>query len=213
MKVRRYEWSDAIVEAQAVGVITNRELTTAMKLAHAITWVPENGKPSGLYWANELAAETVGLPRATLYRGIKGLKEAGYLEETAGNLIPVIPDSHAEVVLAFQHRANALKQSHFDTKKSQLDTAKSQSETPKSQLDNPYSVDTFTVDTSTVDVSTVDKDSADAPSFADKEIEGHEEDGSSSLPNNNGIGLGNNSEEDAQSQSETESVNRKVDNW
>lgn len=142
--IQRYAWSDAIVEAQAMGVIGNGEFTTAMKLAHAIYWEPSDGRPSGLYWSNELAAQTVGLGLATFYRRIKSLKQAGFFEEVKGNLIPCIPDSQSETHAKFDERKEALKAAHTSQSESQplkVRVATSQSESPNSQSDKTYSGD------------------------------------------------------------------------
>lgn len=178
MNVQRYTWLDAIIEAEATEKI-NKEANTAHRLAHAITWEPSDGRPSGLYWANELAADVCGVPRATFYRHIKVLKAEGFFTEEKGNLLPALPESQNETRELFEQRRQALvdaynaeAKSHNETKtgvktgssgaKSHNDTSKSQNETGESQNDNPYSVDTYPVDEYTVEEKTTAV--ADAPS-------------------------------------------------
>jgi hypothetical protein len=110
--VQRYSWEDALIEAQAMGVISNGSLLTALKLAHAITWAPKGNKPSALMWKNEQAFETVGLARATYYEWSHELKETGFLTSVNGNLVPLIPESHVETKAAFEVRAEEIKMKH-----------------------------------------------------------------------------------------------------
>lgn len=146
-RVKRYEWEDALVDAQRDGHINNGALLLCLKLSKAITWEPKDKKPSGLYWKNEDALKDVGAGRATYFRYRESLIETGFLLEEGGNLIPVIPEqSHLETVLDKE-------ESHLETNQSQVETNKSQSETQESLGDNPYSVDTYTVDEFTVDKS------------------------------------------------------------
>jgi hypothetical protein len=165
--VKRYEWEDALIEAHAMGVLGRGDLFTALRLCHAITWVPKDGGGSALRWKNETAARVVGVGRATLYRA-KGLKRHGYLIEHNKNLYPVIPESHNEIREAFVERRDKIKaeaKSQTDTEESHNETTKSQTETGKSQSDNPYSVDIYPVGVSPVDVGTVPS-VADAPEAA-----------------------------------------------
>lgn len=222
MKTKRYEWSDALVEAQTMGFIGNGALLTAMKLAHAITWEPKDGRPSGLYWKNELAAATVGVSRATLYRQLPELKEAGFLKEVNGNLIATLPESQNETRKVFEGRAEIIRKSHLETPESQSETSKSQSETQKSQSDNPYTVDTYPVDVSTVDTYPVqEKAGADAPplpqTLEDQRDVDHPPLSSDiddpSLVTTSQPAFGFNTEEVPESQSETLSVNALVRDW
>lgn len=155
--VKRYEWEDALIEAHAMGVLGRGDLFTALRLCHAITWVPKDGGGSALRWKNDTAAKVVGVGRATLYRA-KGLKRHGYLIEHNKNLYPVIPESHSEIREAFVERRDKIKaeaKSQTETEESQTETTESHNETGKSQSDNPYSVDISPVDSSPVDVGTV----------------------------------------------------------
>lgn len=173
-RVKRYEWEDALIEAQAMGVIDNRDLTAGLKLAHAITWLPKDGGPSALGWKNDLAFEVVGLGRSTFY---KGLTEQGYLVLHKNNLTPVIPESHSETRKQFIERREALIAKHADEEKSLsetteslVETTESLTETGKSLGDNPYSVDIYSGDTSSVDIGSV-ASVADAPEAATSEIQ------------------------------------------
>ena len=123
MKLQRYTWDDALIEAQINGTINDRDLLVALKLSKAINWSPKDARVPGLYWANEEAAAAVGISRSTLYKALRELKRAGFFTLVKGNLVPVIPESLSE------------------TK-----TAKSLSETPKSPSDNPFSEDIFSED-------------------------------------------------------------------
>ena len=124
MKLQRYTWDDALIEAQINGTINDRDLLVALKLSKAINWSPKDARVPGLYWANEEAAAAVGISRSTLYKALRELKRAGFFTLVKGNLVPVIPESLSE------------------TK-----TAKSLSETPKSPSDNPFSEDILSEDT------------------------------------------------------------------
>ena len=93
--IKRYEWEDALIDAQVQGIITNGALMVATKLSKAITWNPGNGKPSGLYWKNETALKAVGCGRATYFNHRPALFEAGFFIEVGGNLIPQIPEVHS----------------------------------------------------------------------------------------------------------------------
>ena len=142
--MQRYEWEDSLIQAQADGLINDTALLVALKLSKAINWAPKKRAVPGLYWANEDAAQAVGIKRASLYRGLKTLKEQGFFELVNGNLVPTLPKSQIE------------------TPKSQIDTSKSQIETAESQIDNPFTVDIFTDDSFTVDLTSCSV-SADAP--------------------------------------------------
>lgn len=163
MRTQRYTWQDIVTEAEALGLIKKGEANLAHALARAINWEPtEKNKPSGLYWANELAADVVGVPRATFFRNIKGLKAAGFFKEVKGNLLPVYPADTSKIRAAYEERQKALvdawtaRKSQNETSQSQNDTDESQNETAQSQNDNPYSVDTYTPKVSTGNASTVD---------------------------------------------------------
>lgn len=138
-KVMRYDWQDAITRAAAVDDLPAKVLSTTAQLATAITWEPKNGKPSGLYWENELAAEVHGIARATFYRHLKILKEHGFLKVSGGNLIATMPENTTNTTDKFYARKARLKY--------QYETTESQSDTSKSQSDNPFSVDLSSVDT------------------------------------------------------------------
>ncbi len=133
MNVRRFEWDDALVYACRDGHLSRGAMTVALQLSTAITWLPKDGKPSGLYWKNETACKSVGVSRATYFRYRAELANVGFYKEVRGNFIPLLPN------------------------KSQSETTESQVETNKSQLDNPCS------DSDSVAVhSVVEKRSADA---------------------------------------------------
>lgn len=161
-KTQRYDWEDALIEAETMNVITTAGANFGYRIARVINWVPGDGRPSGLYWKNELAADVVGLSRSTLFRGMKALKEAGFLQEVGGNLLPVIPESQIDTKDAFDARQKALVQSHLDTKESQIDTTKSQIDTDECQIEHPYSEDTYTEDSLSEDSSS---EVAPAPSL------------------------------------------------
>ena len=136
MKVQRYTWDDALIDAQTNGTINDRDLLVALKLSKAINWSPKDARVPGLYWANEEAAAAVGISRSTLYKALRELKRAGFFTLVKGNLVPVIPKSLLET-----------SKSLSETPKSLLETSKSLSETPKSPSDNPFSEDIFSEDT------------------------------------------------------------------
>ena len=138
MKLQRYTWDDALIEAQINGTINDRDLLVALKLSKAINWSPKDARVPGLYWANEEAAAAVGISRSTLYKALRELKRAGFFTLVKGNLVPVIPKSLSETKTA---------KSQSETPKSLLETSKSLSETPKSPSDNPFSEDILSEDT------------------------------------------------------------------
>ena len=138
MKVQRYTWDDALIDAQTNGTINDRDLLVALKLSKAINWSPKDARVPGLYWANEEAAAAVGISRSTLYKALRELKRAGFFTLVKGNLVPVIPESLSETKTA---------KSQSETPKSLLETSKSLSETPKSPSDNPFSEDILSEDT------------------------------------------------------------------
>ena len=138
MKLQRYTWDDALIEAQINGTINDRDLLVALKLSKAINWSPKDARVPGLYWANEEAAAAVGISRSTLYKALRELKRAGFFTLVKGNLVPVIPESLSETKTA---------KSLSETPKSLLETSKSLSETPKSPSDNPFSEDILSEDT------------------------------------------------------------------
>lgn len=175
-KVQRYTWCDALIEASAdngktYGIKTG-VADMGLRLARVINWEPNDGRPSGLYWDNETAAEVVGVSRANFYRHLKVLKAEGFFVLEKGNLLPVIPESQIETREVYDARveaiktANELKKSQTETSKSQNDTEKSQVETPKSHFDNPYSEDTYTEDSLSEDSSS---EVAPAPSLCDND--------------------------------------------
>lgn len=131
--MQRYEWSDALVDAQTQGRIGNGALLAAMKLARAMNWKPANGRPVGLYWKNDDAFRHVGLSRATYYRYQPSLIETGFIKVVNGNIIPTMPESQIE------------------TLESQSETTESQSETAKSQVEHTLTVDTLSDDTCSED--------------------------------------------------------------
>lgn len=170
--VQRYTWCDALVEAQALGIITNGSLMVGMKLAHAITWSPKSGGRSELRWANDLAFEVVGLARSTYYQWAPQLREAGFITEIGGNIVPLIPDTYIETQAAFVVRREELKAKYEAMKakkeqpksvgrtvKSVGHTYESVVRTPESVGHNPYSVDTYPVDKYSVDSLSVEKTS------------------------------------------------------
>lgn len=148
-KVQRYEWEDSLLKAERLGLLPAPSVNMALRLAHAINWVPKANKPAGLYWDNESALKQVGSSRSTYFR-VKGpLFEHGFFIQVKGNLIPQVPDL-----------------SHFETDQSQVETVESQVETPESQCDTPFTVDTFT-DNSLSDNSFSDNVRADGAHSAD----------------------------------------------
>lgn len=124
--MNRYDWEDALIDAQTAGLIPDGALLVALKLARAINWNPKDKRPAGLYWKNQDAFDHVGVSRATFYRHQKSLLETGFLTTKGRNLLPAIPEK-----------------SQIETEESQVETVESHIETPESQLDNPFSEDTF----------------------------------------------------------------------
>ena len=145
MKVQRYTWDDALIDAQTNGTINDRDLLVALKLSKAINWSPKDARVPGLYWANEEAAAAVGISRSTLYKALRELKRAGFFTLVKGNLVPVIPESLSETKTA--KSLSETPKSLLETSKSLLETSKSLSETPKSPSDNPFSEDILSEDT------------------------------------------------------------------
>jgi len=135
--MNRYEWEDALVDAQAAGVIPNGALLLGIKLARAINWSPKNGRPSGLYWKNEEALKAVGASRANYFKHRQSLLETGFFVQENGNLLPQMP-----------------KESLLETNESPVETTESPLETEKSLLDNPLSEDTLSEDVLSEEVST-----------------------------------------------------------
>lgn len=133
-KVQRYEWEDSILKAERLGLLPPPSVNMALRLAHAINWVPKDkNKPAGLYWDNESALKQVGSSRSTYFR-VKGpLFEHGFFIQVKGNLIPQVPDL-----------------SHFETEESHIETDQSQVETQESQSDTPFTVNTFSDNTLSV---------------------------------------------------------------
>lgn len=127
--MKRYEWEDALVDAQTTGLIPNGALLLALKLARAINWCPKDKRPAGLYWKNEDALKAVGASRATYFNHRESLVETGFIKYEKGNLLPCMPD-----------------ESLVETRKSLVKTTESLVETEKSLVDNPLSVDTLSVD-------------------------------------------------------------------
>lgn len=136
MKVKRYEWEDALVLAQREGHISNGALLVAIKLARAINWEPKDGRKPGLYWKNDEALANVGAARASYFRHKQSLVETGFFKEEAGNLIPSLPESLGETT----------QQSLGETKESLPETTESLGETEKSLGDNPFTVDILSED-------------------------------------------------------------------
>lgn len=92
-KTHRYEWEDALIDAQVAGHISNGALLLALKLSRAIHWAPKGGKPAGLYWKNDDALKSVGAGRTTYFRHKGELFSHGFLTQEKGNLIPCMPES------------------------------------------------------------------------------------------------------------------------
>lgn len=143
MNVKRYDWEDALIEAESLGHLEAGAVNMCLRLAKAINWDSKGrhaGKPSGLYWKNEDALTSVGSSRATYFRYRRQLFEIGFFKEEAGNLIPQVPElSQIETVVNNE-------ESHIETGQSQVETTLSHIETPQSQVDTPYSEDTYTED-------------------------------------------------------------------
>ena len=168
MKVQRYTWDDALIEAQINGTINDRDLLVALKLSKAINWSPKDARVPGLYWANEEAAAAVGISRSTLYKALRELKRAGFFTLVKGNLVPVIPKSLSETKTAksLSETAQSLSEtpeSLSETPKSLLETSKSLSETSKSPSDNPFSEDILSEDILSEDMLSEDMLSKNNP--------------------------------------------------
>lgn len=168
MNIQRYTWDDAVIEAEAVGVLTIGEARLAHALARQIMWDADIAE---LRWANELAADVAGISRASYYRNIKGLKAKGFIGTKDGNLMPTYPESQNETHMLYLERQAKLTEA-YNLKKSQDETSKYQDETPKSQVDNPYSEDTYTDDLFSEETDApVVADAPTSPSFLKDEVE------------------------------------------
>lgn len=143
--MKRYEWEDALIEAQARGEVSNGDLMVAIKLAKAINWNPSGGRKPGLYWKNEEALRAVGCGRATYFKHRKSLVETGFFAQEGGNLIPTMP----------KVSSRDSQESTDETGKSTVETNQSLVETPKSLGDNPFTVDSFTVEVFSEDTLSV----------------------------------------------------------
>lgn len=159
MRVQRYAWEDALIDAESLELLPAGAVNMALRLARAINWEPTGkraGMPSGLYWKNEEALKAVNSSRATYFRYRKFLFDTGFLTEERGNLIPLVPD------LSQVEAPATTEESQIEITASHIETSQSQVETDESQIDTPYSEDTYTDDSSSGDVS-----SADTPVVAD----------------------------------------------
>src|SRR6478735_8865148 len=139
--MKRYEWEDRLVEAQAAGLLSDGALLVALKLAKVINWSPKGKQQPGLYWKNQDAFDAVGIARATYFRHRPSLFETGFFTELNGNLIPLLPE-----------------QSQLETANSQLETVQSQIETTESQIEHPFTVDVLSEDVCSEDSLSVDTD-------------------------------------------------------
>lgn len=148
MTVQRYTWSDAVVDAQAAGLISNGALMVCLKLARAINWVPADGKPSGLYWKNEDAFKSVGISRTSYYDHRAELFEKGFFKMEKGNLIPVVPDLSA-----------------LGTDESVVRITESAVRTDESAVRNPYSEDTYSEDVLSEDSLSEGEPVPDSPNY------------------------------------------------
>lgn len=160
MKIQRYEWEDAIIDAHTQGLIPNGALMLALKLSKAINWVPKDARPSGLYWANQEALDSVGASRATFYTHRPVLFELGFFTIIKGNLIPLLPDLTS-----------------VETGESLVSEVESVLETQECVAHNPYTEDTYTLETFSED-SFSEKQTieallvADAPTITSTMIKG-----------------------------------------
>lgn len=171
--MKRYEWEDALIDAQSSGEISNGDLLVALKLAKAINWNPSAGRKPGLYWKNEDALEAVGCSRATFYRNRKSLVETGFLVMYGGNILPAIPQESQDET--FQE----VSKSQDETAKSQVETRKSQNETQKSQVEHPFTVDILPVDVLSEDSLSEDESVPDSTDIlSDDERKSQDETGS-----------------------------------
>lgn len=153
-KVQRYEWEDSLLKAERLGLLPAPAVNMALRLAHAINWVPKDKRPAGLYWDNESALKQVGSSRSTYFR-VKGpLFEHGFFTQVRGNLIPQVPDL-----------------SQYETDESQVETPESQVETPESQCDTPFTVNTLSDNTFSDDSLSDNVRVGDAHSTADAALE------------------------------------------
>jgi hypothetical protein len=164
--VKRYEWEDALVDAQAAGHISNGALMLCLKLARAINWSPKDKRPAGLYWKNTEALKQVGSSRAQYFKHRSVLFELGFFTEDNGNLLPQVPDlSLLETKESPLETENDEEVSLLETEQSPVETKESPLETQESPVDNPLSVDIFSEDVLSVDTSSVKPtDCANAPS-------------------------------------------------
>lgn len=92
MKINRYDWCDALIEAEKDGWLSAGAVNMGLRLATAIFWNPADGRPSGLHWKNSAACESVGVSDRTFYRYRAELVEAGFFEPKGGNLLTQLPD-------------------------------------------------------------------------------------------------------------------------
>lgn len=185
MKVERYTWSDALVDAQTQGRIGNGPLLLAMKLARVINW---NKKE--LRWSDRDAWTACGSSKGSFYDNVKVLFDEGFFVRTNGNLVPCIPQwaeqsesrTGKSPEVGLKSQSEIAKKSGSRTNESESRTSESGSRTQESESCDTYSEDLYSEDSSSEDVSTVEEVPvvvADAPTTV--EIKKDQEDSSNLL--------------------------------
>lgn len=147
--MKRYEWEDALIQAQVDGLIPNGALLLALKLSKAINWAPRRGRKAGLYWANNEALEAVGAGRSTYFKHKDVLFEQGFFTMERQNLIPTLPD---QSTVETEKSTPWTEESTVETNESTPWTDQSTVWTEESTGEHPFTVDTFSEDTLSEDV-------------------------------------------------------------
>lgn len=154
-RLQRYEWEDCLIEAAALKLIPKGWASSALRLSRQFNWTPKKtGKEPGLYWANRLAAKSVGIGESTMYEHVKGLKEFGFLMVKGGNLIPRLPSNHEDIRTQFDERVQQLTAAHDQETNYERDKADSRIQSRDSTGDDSFTEDSCTDDSSTEDLLT-----------------------------------------------------------
>lgn len=174
-RLQRYEWEDCLIEATALKLIPKGWASSALRLSRQFNWTPKKtGKEPGLYWANRIAAKSVGIGESTMYEHVKGLKEHGFLTVKAGNLIPRLPSNHEAIRTQFDERVKQLTAAQDQEKDSGREEADSRNQSPGST-----GHDTFTEESCSDNPSTEDllaKTDATHPALSGGGTNSHRED-------------------------------------
>lgn len=174
--MKRYEWEDALIEAQVDGRITDTALMVALKISKAINWAPTKYDRPGLYWSNDEACAKVGVARSTFYKMMKKLKRAGFVEQVKGNIVPalsptetprVIEESPTETSIEHEARPIEQKESPTETLESPSETPESPPETSLSLQGDTFSEDICSEDLLSEDICSGEDESDDSSHFED----------------------------------------------